>query len=67
MDADEFLGELRDAAMECGMGRVAAATGMSRTSLYKMFRPGAKPRLASVLKVMSAVDWSFRLMREEVR
>lgn len=47
-DNDEFMRAI---------GHVARAkdTGLGRESLYKAFRPNAKPRFETVMKVMNAL------------
>jgi len=54
-DADLTLKALGDVAKARGMAEIARATGLGRESLYKAFRPGARPRFDTILKVMKAL------------
>ena len=40
---------------EEAMAQIAKDTGLGRESLYKAFRPNAKPRFDTVMKVMDAL------------
>ena len=55
-DQDAFLTAVRDVAKARGIANVAARAGLGRESLYKTLRPGAKPRLETVRRLLSALD-----------
>ena len=54
-DNDEFLRAIGYLAKAKGMAQIAKETGMGRESLYKAFRPNAKPRFDTVMKVLHAL------------
>ena len=53
-DTDEFIRAIGYIAKAKGMTLIAKETGLGRESLYKAFRPNAKPRFDTVIKVMNA-------------
>ena len=53
-DNDEFIRAIGYIAKAKGMAQIAKDTGLGRESLYKAFRPNAKPRFDTVMKVMNA-------------
>ena len=53
-DTDEFIRAIGHIAKAKGMAQIAKDTGLGRESLYKAFRPNAKPRFDTVIKVMNA-------------
>ena len=54
-DSEEFLRAIGHIAKAKGMAQIAKDTGLGRESLYKAFRPDAKPRFDTVMKVMNAL------------
>lgn len=52
---EEFLRAIGHIAKAKGMAQIAEETGMGRESLYKAFRPNAKPRFDTVMKVLHAL------------
>ena len=52
---EEFLRAIGHIAKAKGMAQIAKDTGLGRESLYKAFRPNAKPRFDTVMKVMNAL------------
>ena len=54
-DTDELLRALGHIARTKGMTEIAKKTGLGRESLYKAFRPNAKPRFDTVMKVIDAL------------
>ena len=54
-DSDMILSALGDIARARGMASISQKSGLNRESLYKIFRPGAKPRFDTVCKVISAL------------
>lgn len=52
---DVFLAAVRDVARARGMAQLARDAGLGRESLYKALTPGAKPRQATVLKLLHAL------------
>lgn len=55
-DYDEILYSLREVIKSKGFTNVAKQTGLSRETLYKSFKAGAKPRFETILKVLKAFD-----------
>jgi len=53
-DTDEFIRAIGHIAKAKGMAQIAKDTGLGRESLYKAFRPNAKPRFDTVIKVINA-------------
>ncbi|HHB94449.1 MAG TPA: putative addiction module antidote protein [Campylobacterales bacterium] len=58
-DNDEFIRAIGHIAKAKGMAQIAKDTGLGRESLYKAFRPNAKPRFETVMKVMNALKLQF--------
>ena len=58
-DNDEFIRAIGHIAKAKGMAQIAKDTGLGRESLYKAFRPNAKPRFDTVMKVMNAFKLQF--------
>ncbi|MGI9213139.1 MAG: addiction module antidote protein [Methylococcaceae bacterium] len=54
-DNDELIRALGYIAKAKGMTLIAERSGLSRESLYKALKPGAKPRFDTVLKVIKAL------------
>ena len=54
-DNEEFLRAIGHIAKAKGMAQIAKDTGLGRESLYKAFRPNAKPRFDTVMKVIDAL------------
>jgi len=54
-DSEEFLRAIGHIAKAKGMAQIAKDTGLGRESLYKTFRPNAKPRFDTVMKVINAL------------
>jgi len=54
-DNDEFIRAIGHIAKSKGMAQIAKDTGLGRESLYKAFRPNAKPRFDTVMKVIKAL------------
>lgn len=52
---DVFLTAVRGVARARGMALLAKDTGLGRESLYKALTPGAKPRYATMLKLVTAL------------
>ena len=48
-DNDEFIRAIGHIAKAKGMAQIAKDTGLGRESLYKAFRPNAKPRFDTVM------------------
>jgi len=55
-DTDEFIRAIGYIAKAKGMAQIAQDTGLGRESLYKAFRPNAKPRFDTVMKVINAFE-----------
>ena len=54
-DQDLLLSALDDIARARGMSKVAEDAGLTRPSLYKALKPGAKPGFSTVSKIMGAL------------
>jgi probable addiction module antidote protein len=54
-NTDELLEAIGNIAKAKGMAQIAADTGLGRESLYKSFQAGSKPRIDTVLKVLSSL------------
>lgn len=54
-DQDLLLSALDDIARARGMSKVAEDAGLTRPSLYKALKPGARPGFATVSKIMGAL------------
>ena len=52
----ELLEAIGNVAKAKGMSQIAKDTGLGRESLYKAFRPNAKPRFDTVMKVIDALN-----------
>lgn len=52
----ELLSEIGLLARKHGMTKIAKATGMSRTSLYKALSDDGNPTLDTVLRVLKAMS-----------
>ena len=52
---EEFIRAIGYVAKARGMAQIAKDTGLGRESLYKAFRPNAKPRFDTVMRVMNAL------------
>ena len=54
-DPDLLLVALSNVAKARGMAQIAKDSGIGRESLYKALKPGSKPRLETIMKVMHAL------------
>ncbi len=54
-NTDVLLDALADVAKARGMAKLAEDTGLSRESLYKTLRFGAKPRFETVWRIMQGL------------
>lgn len=59
-DPDLLLAVLGDIAKVKGMTQLSRDTGLGRESLYKALTPGAKPRFATVMKVIQGMGVHLR-------
>lgn len=59
-DPSVIAAALGDIAKAEGMSKVAKRTGLGRESLYKALSPEGNPALATILKVMKAVNFNLR-------
>lgn len=48
-------------AKAIGMTKIAAATGLSRPSLYKALAADAKPHFATIVKVLKAIGGQLQV------
>jgi probable addiction module antidote protein len=51
----DVLNAIGHVAKAIGMTKIAAATGLSRPSLYKALSTGAKPQFETIMKVLKAI------------
>ena len=61
-DVDFFLLALGDVARAKGVAGLANETGLTRNGIYRALKPGANPSLATVNKVMYALDMRFSIV-----
>ena len=59
-DNEEFLRAIGYIAKAKGMSQIAKESGLGRESLYKAFRPNAKPRFETIMQVMKALNLNFK-------
>lgn len=59
-DNEEFIRAIGYIAKAKGMSQIAKESGLGRESLYKAFRPSAKPRFETVMQVMKALNLHFK-------
>ena len=52
---DDFIASLRNLTRQIGVSEISKKTGLSRTSLYKVLAPGAKPKFATIAKILNAL------------
>lgn len=52
---EDLVAALGHAARAKGIANVSKETGISRTSLYKVFKPNSKPQFSTVYKILKAV------------
>jgi len=60
-DPGALLDALRTVARARGMRQLATSSGLGRESLYRMLRPGAKPRYDSLLRIIRALGVHLRV------
>jgi len=53
---DAFLSALSTVARAKGMTELAQKSGLARESLYKALKPGAKPRMETIYKVLAGLN-----------
>lgn len=56
-----FMAAVADVAKARGMSKVAADTGLTRTSLYKTFAAGAHPRHETIARVLKSLGVQFKV------
>ncbi len=54
-DSNEIIEALGEIARARGMMKLAKETGLSRESLYRTLRPGAKPRFDTIFRISKAL------------
>jgi probable addiction module antidote protein len=59
---DFFLLALGDVARAKGVADLSNETGITRNGIYRALKPGANPTLATVSKVMGALDMRFSVV-----
>ncbi|KKT35829.1 MAG: hypothetical protein UW24_C0003G0030 [Parcubacteria group bacterium GW2011_GWA2_44_12] len=64
-DTEAFLFAMRDVAQaQGGIGQLAKRTAVSREHLYDILASKHQPRLDTVLSILSALGYRFRLERQ---
>lgn len=58
---DDIIAAIGDIARARGTTEFARASGISRETIYKQFRPGGNPRLNTIVKAMSALGIKLRI------
>lgn len=61
-NAELLLAAIGDVARARGIAKLAEDAGLSRESLYKTLRPGAKPRYETVMKILGALRVKLHAM-----
>ncbi|MGE4294169.1 MAG: addiction module antidote protein [Campylobacterales bacterium] len=59
-DSEEFIRALGHIAKARGIAQIAKDSGLGRESIYKSLREGAKPRMDTVVKIMTALGLSLQ-------
>lgn len=54
-DPDLLMAAIADVAKARGIAQVAADAGLGRESLYKTLKPGSKPQLSTVFRLLHAL------------
>lgn len=54
-DSDLLMAAIADIAKARGIAQVAADAGLGRESLYKTLKPGSKPQLGTVFRLLHAI------------
>lgn len=54
-DADLLMAAIADVAKARGIAQVATDAGLGRESLYKTLKPGSKPQIGTVLRLLHAL------------
>jgi probable addiction module antidote protein len=57
----EIISAIGNIAKAIGMTKIAEETGLSRPSLYKALSDGAKPKFATIMKVLKAVGGQIQI------
>lgn len=55
-DPDLLIAAISDIAKARGMAKLAADSGLNRENLYRVLKPGSKPRYETVAKIMRALN-----------
>ena len=58
---EDVLQAIGHVAKAIGMTKIAAATGLSRPSLYKALAADAKPQFATIVKVLKAIGGQLQV------
>ncbi len=61
-DVDEILHAIKEVVRAKGVTNIAKQTGLSRESLYKSFKKGAKPRFETILKILKAFNVKLQVV-----
>ncbi|PCE25050.1 putative addiction module antidote protein [Paraburkholderia acidicola] len=63
-DSDLLMAAIADVAKARGVAKVAEDAGLGRESLYKTLKPGSKPQLGTVLKLLRALGIKLNALPE---
>lgn len=66
-DADLLMAAIADVAKARGIAQVAADAGLGRESLYKTLKPGSKPQIGTVLRLLHALGIKLSAEPEAAR
>lgn len=64
-DPDFFLTAVGDVVKAMGAKKIASEMGHGEKSLYKSFKPGAKPRYDTVFKMLQALGLRIRITPDQ--
>jgi probable addiction module antidote protein len=60
-DNEDVIVAIGHIAKAIGMTKISEETGLSRPSLYKALSAGAKPRFATIMKVLKAIGGQIQV------
>ena len=60
-DDKDVINAIGHIAKAIGMAKISEQTGLSRTSLYKALSEGAKPQVATIMKVLKAIGGQIQI------
>jgi probable addiction module antidote protein len=63
-DPEILMAAIADVVKARGLTKVAADAGLGRESLYKTLKPGSKPQLGTVMKLLHALNVKLNIQPE---